>query len=234
MRELGAGGVGGQPGAAVVPARAGFARGGAAADDGNGFLLRDRQVGELGFAPGAWVSIGPAPIPNGQVTGALAVGGRVTAFAIDPNNTSKVYLGTAQGGVYGVTQKLSQRFGQRRMIDTLLDEQSILGLAIALLSLLLKKHLIADWEFVEEYKKRYGQEPNQFAAQAFDATGIMLDAVKRAGKADRAAITAAMPATNYPGLTGTIAFDEKGDIKGGAISMFKVTGDKLEYISTVR
>jgi len=43
-----------------------------------------------------------------------------------------------------------------------------------------------------------------------------------------------MPATNYPGLTGTIAFDEKGDLKNGAISMFKVTGDKLEYISTVR
>ena len=52
------------------------------------------------FSPGAWTSIGPSPIPNGQVTGALAVGGRVTAFAIDPTDTSKVYLGTAQGGVY--------------------------------------------------------------------------------------------------------------------------------------
>ena len=35
-----------------------------------------------------------------------------------------------KGGVYGVTQKLVDRFGQDRMIDTLLDEQSILGLAI--------------------------------------------------------------------------------------------------------
>ncbi len=38
----------------------------------------------------------------------------------------------AKGGVYGVTQKLSSRFGPDRMIDTLLDEQSILGLAIGL------------------------------------------------------------------------------------------------------
>lgn len=37
-----------------------------------------------------------------------------------------------KGGVYGVTQKLQTRFGLDRMIDTLLDEQSILGLGIGL------------------------------------------------------------------------------------------------------
>ncbi|MDP4032079.1 MAG: thiamine pyrophosphate-dependent enzyme [Pseudorhodobacter sp.] len=37
-----------------------------------------------------------------------------------------------KGGVYGVTQKLQSRFGPDRMIDTLLDEQSILGLAIGM------------------------------------------------------------------------------------------------------
>lgn len=37
-----------------------------------------------------------------------------------------------KGGVYGVTKKLHARFGSDRMIDTLLDEQSILGLAIGM------------------------------------------------------------------------------------------------------
>lgn len=37
-----------------------------------------------------------------------------------------------KGGVYGVTQKLIDRFGPGRMIETLLDEQSILGLAIGM------------------------------------------------------------------------------------------------------
>lgn len=37
-----------------------------------------------------------------------------------------------KGGVYGVTQKLQARFGSDRVIDTLLDEQSILGLAIGM------------------------------------------------------------------------------------------------------
>lgn len=37
-----------------------------------------------------------------------------------------------KGGVYGVTQKLQSRFGQDRVIDTLLDEQSILGFGIGM------------------------------------------------------------------------------------------------------
>ncbi|WP_416137483.1 thiamine pyrophosphate-dependent enzyme [Halomonas sp. HK25] len=37
-----------------------------------------------------------------------------------------------KGGVYGVTQRLQGRFGPHRVIDTLLDEQSILGLGIGL------------------------------------------------------------------------------------------------------
>ncbi len=37
-----------------------------------------------------------------------------------------------KGGVYNVTGKLAERFGNHRVINTLLDEQSILGLAIGL------------------------------------------------------------------------------------------------------
>ncbi|MEL7099530.1 MAG: thiamine pyrophosphate-dependent enzyme [Pseudomonadota bacterium] len=37
-----------------------------------------------------------------------------------------------KGGVYGVTQRLQQRFGPARVIDSLLDEQSILGLGIGM------------------------------------------------------------------------------------------------------
>ena len=36
----------------------------------------------------------------------------------------------AKGGVYGVTRGLTRRFGSARVFDTLLDEQSILGLAL--------------------------------------------------------------------------------------------------------
>ena len=51
-------------------------------------------------APPQWTALGPTPIPTGQVTGALPVSGRVTSFVMDPGNSNKLYLGTAQGGVY--------------------------------------------------------------------------------------------------------------------------------------
>ncbi|MEF9996106.1 MAG: branched-chain amino acid ABC transporter substrate-binding protein, partial [Burkholderiaceae bacterium] len=90
-------------------------------------------------------------------------------------------------------------------------------------------------EFKSKYKAKFNQDVQIYSPYSYDAVYVIADAIKRAGKADRAAITAAMPATNLPALTGNLAFDEKGDIKGGAISMFKVGKDgKLEYLSTSR
>jgi hypothetical protein len=63
------------------------------------FISRGVSTAGLSAQP-AWTSLGPSPIPNGQVTGSLSVTGRVTAFQIDPTNSNVVYLGTAQGGVY--------------------------------------------------------------------------------------------------------------------------------------
>ncbi|MEW6731420.1 MAG: IPT/TIG domain-containing protein [Acidobacteriota bacterium] len=54
----------------------------------------------------SWRSVGPDSIPNGQVfpNGQSApVSGRVTALAIDRNNSNIIYLGAAQGGVWKTT-----------------------------------------------------------------------------------------------------------------------------------
>jgi branched-chain amino acid transport system substrate-binding protein len=89
-------------------------------------------------------------------------------------------------------------------------------------------------EFKSKYKAKFNTDVQIYSPYSYDAVYVIADAIKRAGKAERAAITAVMPATNYSGVTGTISFDEKGDIKGGAISMFKVKEGKLDYISTSR
>ena len=67
-------------------------------------MLRRPGIAAAGNAgQPAWTAIGPAPIPNGQVTGSIAVSGRTTSLAIDPTNSNILYLGTAQGGVYRST-----------------------------------------------------------------------------------------------------------------------------------
>ena len=49
-----------------------------------------------------WTEIGPDIVTNGQALDGsdTPVSGRVTSIAIDPTNSSKVYLGTADGGVW--------------------------------------------------------------------------------------------------------------------------------------
>lgn len=64
--------------------------------------------------------------------------------------------------------------------------------------------------YVKEYRERYKSDPDQFAAQAFDATNIMLDAIVRAGGANatRAKVRDALAQTkNFPGVTGDTTFD---------------------------
>ena len=66
--------------------------------------------------------------------------------------------------------------------------------------------------FVKDYEARYGSKPDMFAAQAFDATNIVLNAIVAAGgpNATRAKVRDAMAATkDFPGVTGVTSFDPK-------------------------
>ncbi len=50
-----------------------------------------------------WISMGPSPIENCGSGVAVICSGRVTAIAIDPNNSGTIYIGGAQGGVWKST-----------------------------------------------------------------------------------------------------------------------------------
>ena len=66
--------------------------------------------------------------------------------------------------------------------------------------------------FVKEYETRYGNKPDMFAAQAYDATHIVLKAIVSAGGANatRAKVRDALAATkDFPGVTGVTTFDAK-------------------------
>ena len=67
--------------------------------------------------------------------------------------------------------------------------------------------------FFERYLERFGHEPECYAASAYDATGVILQAIERVGRIDRAAITEAAFATrDFDGLLGRWSFDDNGDI----------------------
>ena len=72
-------------------------------------------------------------------------------------------------------------------------------------------------QFAEEYKKKFGKNPEPFAAQAYDSTAILLKAIEAAAKGGKApsrdAVTAAVRDVRHTGITGNVEFDAKGDPK---------------------
>ncbi|BEV16218.1 ABC transporter substrate-binding protein [Herbaspirillum sp. DW155] len=69
----------------------------------------------------------------------------------------------------------------------------------------------ANKAFIAAYKAKFGSDPDQFAAQAYDAMYIMADAIKSVKLTgnlakDRDAVRAALPAVKIDGATGKFAF----------------------------
>ena len=89
-------------------------------------------------------------------------------------------------------------------------------------------------QFNTDYEKAFpGQKVQIYSPFSYDATFAIVEAMKLANSTDPEAIAAAMPKVSFDGLIGNIAFDDKGDIKGGAISIFEVK-DKLEVAEIVK
>jgi branched-chain amino acid transport system substrate-binding protein len=62
----------------------------------------------------------------------------------------------------------------------------------------------------------------------------MATAMVTAGSADPAKYLPALKAINYKGVTGNIAFDEKGDIKNGALTLKTIRGGQLVTLAVIR
>jgi branched-chain amino acid transport system substrate-binding protein len=74
-----------------------------------------------------------------------------------------------------------------------------------------------------------------YAPYVYDATMVMVDAMVKAGSAEPAVYLPTLAKTSgYKGVTGTIAFDDKGDIKNGALTLFTYKAGTREQIAVVR
>ena len=58
--------------------------------------------------------------------------------------------------------------------------------------------------------------------------------MKRAGSTDRSKVLAAMPATQYEGVIGRIAFDLRGDLKDAAITIYQFKSRKKTVMDVIR
>ncbi len=82
----------------------------------------------------------------------------------------------------------------------------------------------------EAWKKRYDAKyPNQFQVYSpytYDATFVLVDAMKRAKSWDPKVYTPELAKTNFRGVTSTIAFEPNGELKNAAITLYNYKDGK--------
>ena len=87
--------------------------------------------------------------------------------------------------------------------------------------------------FADKYKAKFNIDIQLYAPYAYDSMNVLLEAMKKADSTDPAKYLPALAGISFQGVTGNIAFDENGDIKGGSISLYQVKGGKWEYLETI-
>jgi branched-chain amino acid transport system substrate-binding protein len=86
--------------------------------------------------------------------------------------------------------------------------------------------------FTERFGAKYGQI-QIYAPYAYDAAMTLVDAMQKANSTQPAKYLPELAKISRQGVTGPIAFDEKGDLKSGPITLYVVKGGKWEPLETV-
>jgi len=87
--------------------------------------------------------------------------------------------------------------------------------------------------FLKKFKARFNADVELFAPMGYDAVMVFIDAMKRAGSTDPAKFLPELKKTNYQGVIGPIAFDDKGDLVNGPLTIYVVKGGKWEPLETI-
>ena len=89
-------------------------------------------------------------------------------------------------------------------------------------------------DFKARFKQKYNAEVQIYAPYVYDATMAMASAMQKANSADPAKYLPELAKISMTGVTGTIAFDAKGDIKDGTLTLFTYKKGQKEKIAVVR
>jgi len=90
-------------------------------------------------------------------------------------------------------------------------------------------------DFYAAFKKKYNTDVQVYAPYVYDAVNVMVAAMVKAGSAEPAKYLPVLAKTEgYKGVTGTIGFDSKGDVKNGALTLYTYKGGKRDQIAVVR
>ena len=90
-------------------------------------------------------------------------------------------------------------------------------------------------DFKVKFKKRFNADVQIYAPYVYDAVNVMVAAMVKANSSDPAKYLPVLAKTSdYKGVTGNIGFDEKGDVKNGALTLHSYKAGQKINLAVVR
>ncbi|WP_409265861.1 branched-chain amino acid ABC transporter substrate-binding protein [Massilia sp. BHUDP2] len=89
-------------------------------------------------------------------------------------------------------------------------------------------------DFRTRFRQKTGADVQLYAPYVYDSVMVMAAAMQAAKSAEPARYLPELKKIRYEGVTGTIQFDDFGDIRNGALTLFTYKGGKRSRIDVIR
>jgi branched-chain amino acid transport system substrate-binding protein len=86
----------------------------------------------------------------------------------------------------------------------------------------------------EAFKKKFNHQVEIYSPYTYDAVMTMAAAMQKAGSAEPAKYLPVLAKIEHKGITGNIAFDAKGDMKEGTMTLYTYKGGKREVLAVTK
>lgn len=88
--------------------------------------------------------------------------------------------------------------------------------------------------FVERYRQRYGIPLQTYAPYAYDCVMVFAAAMQQAQSSDPRKFLPVLAKIRHEGITGSIAFDQKGDLRNAALTLYTYRQGKKTKLQVLR
>ncbi len=89
-------------------------------------------------------------------------------------------------------------------------------------------------KFRAAFKAKYNVEVQAYSPYAYDGVKLLAEAMKTAGSAEPAQYLPALKAIKYQGASGNLEFDEKGDRKNAALTLYTFKAGERVKLAVIR
>ena len=89
-------------------------------------------------------------------------------------------------------------------------------------------------DFRLAYQRKFGIEVLTYAPYAYDALMTMVGAMQQAGSTDPRVYLPALAKIRHQGVTGIVAFDERGDVRDGKLTIYTFRGGKRQRVTVIK